>query len=36
MTAKITPNGHGNPMTSIEHRHFSDQEIAHRVTPTRS
>jgi hypothetical protein len=36
MTPKITPNGHGNPMTSIEHRHFSDQAIAHGVAPTRS
>jgi hypothetical protein len=33
---KMTPNGRGNPMTSIEHRRFSDQEIAHTATSTRS
>jgi hypothetical protein len=36
MTAKIIPNGRGNPMTSIEHERFSDQEIAHAATSTRS
>ena len=35
MTAKITPNGRGNPMTSTEHRRFSDQEIAQAASPTR-
>ncbi|MGH9418844.1 MAG: hypothetical protein ACRD3J_02625 [Thermoanaerobaculia bacterium] len=34
MTAKITPNG-GNPMTSIEHRCFSDHAIVHAAPPTR-
>jgi hypothetical protein len=33
MTAKITPNG-GNTMTSLWR--FSDHEIAHSATPTRS
>jgi hypothetical protein len=28
MTAKITPNGRGNPMTPTRQRRFSDQEIA--------
>ena len=36
MTAKTIPNGHGNPMTSIEHERFSDQEIAQAATSTRS
>jgi hypothetical protein len=35
MTAKIIPNGRGNPMTSIEHERFSDQEIAQAATSTR-
>ena len=35
-TVKIIPNGRDNPMTSIEHPRFSDQEIAHVATPTRS
>ena len=35
MTVKITPNDRGNPMTSTERRHFSDQEIAQAATPTR-
>jgi hypothetical protein len=35
MTAKITPNGRGNPMTSTQHRRFSDHEIAQAATPTR-
>jgi hypothetical protein len=35
MTVKITPNGRGNPMTSTDHRRFSDQEIAQSATPTR-
>jgi hypothetical protein len=35
MTVKITPNGRGNPMTSTEHRRFSDQAIAQAATPTR-
>ena len=35
MTVKITPNGRGKPMTSVEHRRFSDQEIAQATTPTR-
>ena len=34
MTAKITGDD-GNPMTSTEHRRFSDREIAHEATPTR-
>ena len=34
MTVKITPNGCGNPMTSTEHRRFSDQAIAQAATPT--
>ena len=34
MTVKITSNGRGNPMTSTEHRRFSDQEIAQAATPT--
>lgn len=34
MTAKITPNGCGHPMTSNEHRRFSDQQIAQAATPT--
>ena len=33
MTAKITPNGRGNPMTSTDRRRFSDQEIAQASTP---
>ena len=36
MTVKITPNERGNTMASPERRHFSDQEIAHGVAPTRS
>ena len=36
MTVKITPNDRGNPMTSIEPRRFSDQEIAQSATPVRS
>jgi len=36
MTVKITPNDRGNSMTSIEHRRFSDHEIAQGATPTRS
>ena len=36
MTAKITTNGRGNPMTSIEHERFSDQGIAQAATSTRS
>ena len=36
MTVKITPNDRGNPMTSTEHRRFSDQEIAQAATSTRS
>jgi hypothetical protein len=28
MTVKITAKERGNPMTSAEHRLFSDQEIA--------
>ena len=36
MTVKITPNDRGNPMTSTEHRRFSDREIAPAATPTRS
>ena len=35
MTAKITPNDGGNPMTSTERRRFSDQELAQAATPTR-
>ena len=35
MTAKVTPNDCGNPMTSTERRRFSDQEIAQAATPTR-
>ena len=35
LTVKITPNDRGNPMTSTEHRRFSDQEIAQAATPTR-
>ena len=36
MTAKIIPNGRGNPMTSTERRRFGDQEIAQAATPTKS
>jgi hypothetical protein len=36
MTVKITPNDRGNPMTSLEHRRFGDQEIAQTAPPTRS
>ena len=36
MTAKITPNDRGNPMTSTERRRFGDQEIAQTAPPTRS
>ena len=36
MTAKITPNDRGNPMTSTEHQRFSDQDIAQAATSTRS
>ena len=36
MTAKIIPNGGGNPMTSTQHRRFSDQEIAQGAIPMRS
>src|SRR5712691_6815415 len=36
MTVKITPNDRGNPMTSTEHRRFSDQEIAQAATSKRS
>jgi len=36
MTAKITTNGRGNPVTFTEHGRFSDQEIAKAATPTRS
>ena len=32
MTGKITPNDRGNPITSTERRHFSDQEIAQAST----
>src|SRR2546426_4873595 len=35
MPVKIPPNDRGNPMTSIEHRRFSDQEIAQAATTTR-
>src|SRR6202158_1951527 len=35
MTAKIIPNGRGNPMTSKDQRHFGDQEIAQSAMPTR-
>src|SRR5436190_24204607 len=35
MTAKITPNGRGNPTTSTERHRFSDQEIAQAASPTR-
>ena len=35
MTAKVTPNDRGNPMTSTERRRFSDQEIAQAATTTR-
>ena len=35
-TGKIIPNERGNPMTSIEHRRFGDQEIAQTAPPTRS
>ena len=35
ITAKVTPNGRGNPMTFIEHGRFSDQELAQAATPTR-
>ena len=34
MTVKIAPNG--NPMTSTEHRRFSDQVIAQAANPTGS
>ena len=34
MTVKITPNG--NAMTSMEPRHFSEQEIAQTATPMSS
>jgi len=33
---RMTPNGRGNPMTSTEHRRFSDHAIAHAATPTRT
>ena len=36
MTEKITPNDHGNPMTSTQHRRFNDQEIAQAAASTRS
>ena len=36
MTAKVTPNDRGNPMTSTERRRFSDQEIAQTAPPMRS
>ena len=36
MTGKVIPNERGNPMTSIEHRRFNDQEIAQAAAPTRS
>ena len=36
MTVKTAPNDRDNPMTSTEHRRFSDQEIAQAATPTRS
>ena len=35
MTAKVTPNGRGNPMTFVEHGRSSDQEIAQAATPSR-
>ena len=35
ITAKITPNDRGNPMTSAEQRRFGDQEIAQSATPRR-
>jgi hypothetical protein len=35
MTVKITPNGHGNTITSTKHGRFSDQEIAQAAIPTR-
>ena len=35
MTVKITPNARGNPVTSIEHRRLSDQELPQAATPTR-
>ena len=36
MTAKITTNGRGNPVTFTEHGRFSDQEIAQAATPPTS
>ena len=36
MTAKITPNDRSNGTTTTERRRFSDQEMAHAATPTRS
>lgn len=36
MTAKVTRNGRGNPMTFMEHGRFGDQEIPQAATPTRS
>jgi hypothetical protein len=36
VTAKITPNDRGNPMTPTEHRSFSDRATAQVVTATRS
>jgi hypothetical protein len=35
MTVKITPNDRGNPMSSTEHRRFSDREVVQAATPTR-
>ena len=35
-TVRITNNDSGNPMTSTEHRRFSDHAIAQAVTPTTS
>ena len=35
LTVKITPNGRGNPMTSTEHRRFSDHAIVHQASRTR-
>jgi hypothetical protein len=36
MTVKITPNGHGNTMTSTKQGRFSDPEVAQATTPMRS
>ena len=34
MMVKITPNSGGTPMTSTEHRRFTDQETAQAAAPT--